>query len=270
MQAEIGIIGGTGFYRFFDDSDEIEVDTPYGRPSSPISLITIDGKSVAFLPRHGRSHEFLPASVPYKANLYAMRSLGVTQVIGFNTVGSLQREIRKGHFVFCDQFVDRTAGRQDTIFDGPQKAHISTAEPYCARMRAHALEAVKGHDEVFHASGTIVVIQGPRFSTKAESRWFSRMGWDVVNMTQYPEVAIARELGICYMNLSYVTDYDVAAQEITAGIDAEPVSHAMVINEFSLSETRIREIVLTLIAALPGREDCECHNSLANARVGQS
>jgi 5'-methylthioadenosine phosphorylase len=267
MNVDVGLIGGTGFYRFLPNSVESVVDTPYGSPSAPLSVATVAGANVAFVPRHGRHHQFLPSEVPYAANLWALRSLGAKQIVAFNTVGSLQQPLRKGHFVLCDQFVDRTSGRRDTIFTGPDGAHISSAEPYCARMREQAIKAVTDLDEQFHPSGTVVVIQGPRFSTRAESKWFTDQGWDVVNMTQFPEVAIARELELCYMNLSYVTDYDVAAREIAAADGSEPVSHAMVIREFSVNEDRIVRVIEALVPALIDDNDCPCHSALLNARV---
>lgn len=269
MSADIGIIGGTGFYRFFADSTDRTVATPFGETSAPLSLATVSGRSVAFIPRHGRCHEHLPSEVPYRANLWAMRSLGVRQVIAFNTVGSLQQHIRRGDFVLANQFVDRTSGRPDTIFHGPDGAHISSAEPYCETMRAAATAALARMQESFHPEGTVVVIQGPRFSTRAESRWFTQMNWDIVNMTQYPEVAIARELELCYMNLSYVTDYDVAAKEIASADPCAPVSHALVLKEFSLNESRIERVVNALVAAMPDSGACPCRSALDGARVGR-
>jgi 5'-methylthioadenosine phosphorylase len=269
MRAELGIIGGTGFYRFFGDATDHDVDTPYGKPSAPISVADVGGRAVAFVPRHGRSHEHLPSEVPYAANLWALKHLGVTQVLAFNTVGSLQPDIRRGDFVFCDQYVDRTAGRRDTIFSGPDGAHISAADPYCPRMRAVGYEAVSRLPYRFHPSGTVVVIQGPRFSTRAESRWFSTMGWQVINMTQYPEVTIARELELCDANLSYVTDYDVATKAIVKDDDLDAVSHALVIKQFGLAEKRIEEVIRVLVAAIPTTAACACRSSLAGARVAR-
>jgi 5'-methylthioadenosine phosphorylase len=262
--ARIGVIGGTGFYRFFADSERLAVDTPFGSPSAPVSVADVDGQAVAFLPRHGEHHEYLPASVPYRANLFALRSLGVTQLIAFNTVGSLQPHIQKGDFILCDQFIDRTSGRADTIFDGTGVAHISCADPYCERLRLQAIEAVSDLPQHFHPSATVVVIQGPRFSTRAESRWFTQMGWDVVNMTQYPEVVLARELGLCYLNLSYATDYDAGAKEI-ADKDLQPqqpVSEAMVLRELSLNESAIEIVLRKLIAAMPAEASCECQQAI--------
>ncbi len=269
MNAEIGIIGGTGFYHFFTGAQDIDVETPYGIPSASVSIATVDGRSVAFIPRHGREHQFLPPAVPYMANLWALRSLGVRQVIGFNTVGSLQPDVRRGDFVFCDQFIDRTNGRADSIFTGSDGAHISTAHPYCPSMRDAATKAVGVLPQRFHHRGTVVVIQGPRFSTYAESKWYTSMGWDVINMTQYPEVALAREFEMCYMNLSYVTDYDVAAKEIVVDETADAVSHALVIREFSLNGANIEQVIKTLVGAIPATDGCSCRTALTNARVAR-
>jgi 5'-methylthioadenosine phosphorylase len=265
--ARIGVIGGTGFYRFFAQSEQLEVDTPFGLPSAPVSVANVEGRQVAFLPRHGEHHQYLPANVPYCANLFALRSLGVQQVIAFNTVGSLQPHIRRGDFVFCDQFVDRTSGRKDTIFDGANASHVSCAEPYCKSLRDAAIEGVADLPQRFHPSGTVVVIQGPRFSTRAESSWFTRMGWDVVNMTQYPEAVLARELELCYLNLSYATDYDAGLRE-TVGTEAaadQPVSEAMVLRELSLNEGVIETVLRRLIEVMPGEVECGCKNALAQS-----
>jgi 5'-methylthioadenosine phosphorylase len=269
MRPCLGIIGGTGFYRFFGEAKELPVTTPYGDPSAPVSVADVAGRQVAFLPRHGVHHQYLPSEVPYAANLWALRSLGARQVLAFNTVGSLQPHIRRGDFVFADQFVDRTSSRRSTIFTGPDGAHISTASPYCERMRALAVRAVDHLPGTFHPAGTVVVIEGPRFSTRAESHWFTQMGWHIVNMTQFPEVAIARELEMCYANMSYVTDYDVAAKEVAALEGATPVTHALVIREFSLGERRIEEVVEAMIAGLPSAEDCSCWHALDEARVAR-
>jgi 5'-methylthioadenosine phosphorylase len=266
-EATIAIIGGTGFYKFLDGAEDVELDTPYGKTSAPVSIATVSGRRVAFLPRHGRDHDYLPSNVPYRANLWALRELGVRQVVAFNTVGSLQPNYRKGDFVLVDQFVDRTTGRQDTFFSGSTAAHISSAVPYCGRIRELAGNALADADAVVHPSGTVVVIQGPRFSTTAESRWFSSQGWHLVNMTQYPEVVLARELELCYANLSYITDYDVAAAEVIGQEEAEAVSHANVLKAFSADSDRVLDIVRRLVNALPESVECACQNALAGARV---
>jgi 5'-methylthioadenosine phosphorylase len=270
MSVDIALIGGTGFYTFFGDSESVEVETPYGQPSAPVTVSEVCGRRVAFLPRHGRCHEFLPSEVPYQANLWALRSLGARRVIAFNTVGSLQPDIRRGDFVFCDQFVDRTSGRPVSAFNGGQGVHISSADPYCPTLRPALYEAVRHLPLRFHPAGTVVVIEGPRFSTRAESQWFTSMGWHVVNMTQYPEVAIARELELCYANLSFVTDYDIAAKEVVAGQEqATPVSHAMVVRQFNLNESAIQQVVEVLVGAAPDTEGCTCRTALEEARIAR-
>jgi 5'-methylthioadenosine phosphorylase len=266
-QPGIAIIGGTGFYKFLDGADRIEVSTPYGAPSAPINVAEVSGKAVAFVPRHGDNHDFLPHEVPYRANLWALREMGVRQIVAFNTVGSLQPNYRKGEFVLVDQFVDRTSGRADTFFSGDIGAHISSADPYCARMRSLAYEALDGVDAIIHPHGTVVVIQGPRFSTRAESRWFSQAGWHLVNMTQYPEVVLARELELCYANLSYITDYDVAAAEVVGAESAEIVSHHNVLKAFNADSDRVLDMVQRIVGALPERTDCTCQAALAEART---
>jgi len=264
---KIGLIGGTGFYEFLEEFEDVRLETPYGDTSAPVSIGTVNGRKVAFMPRHGQNHQYLPHEVPYKANLWALRKLGVRHVIGFNTVGSLQREIQRGDFVLCDQFIDRTSGRSDTIFTGANGAHISSAEPYCAKMRASTIKALEQLPHRFHSSATVVVIQGPRFSTRAESKWFTGMGWQIINMTQYPEAVLARELELCYLNLSYVTDYDVAAKEIVFQDSSEIVSHEMVVRNFNQDKPRIKEVVNTLISNVVVTDNCTCREALKDAWV---
>ncbi|HKT21421.1 MAG TPA: MTAP family purine nucleoside phosphorylase, partial [Nitrososphaerales archaeon] len=182
-RAELGVFGGSGFYSFAKGGRVMSVTTPYGKPSARVTVSEIEGRKVAFLPRHGVHHEFPPHMVPYRANLFSFKKLGVERVIAPNAVGSLKGEVGPGDLVFCDQFVNFTTGRKDTFYDGPLTTHVSTASPYCPQMRKVAAEAAQLLGLRFHQGGTVVVIQGPRFSTKAESRFFSRQGWDVINMT---------------------------------------------------------------------------------------
>ena len=184
IQADIGVFGGSGFYSFLEDTQEIEIDTPYGPPSDKIILGEASGKRIAFIPRHGHK-------INYRANIYAMKQLGVKYIFGPCAAGSLQPYIKPGHFVICDQFVDRTNGRKDTFFDGPKVVHIAMAEPYCPDLRKIVIETAEGMGIKYHPKGTVVVIKGPRFSTIPESRWFASQGWEVINMTQYPEVYLA-------------------------------------------------------------------------------
>src|SRR5438067_608585 len=219
MAAEIGIFGGSGFYSFLEDVEEVELDTPYGKPSAPFVIGEIGGRRVAFLPRHGRGHELPPHRIPYRANVWALRELGVRRIVGPNASGALKPELRLGEFVVCDQFVDRTSGRADTFYDGPETTHVSTADPYCPGLRRLLLDTAAELGIPARDGGTVVTIQGPRFSTRAESRWFRQMGWDVINMTAYPEAVLARELELCYANISMVTDHDDRVEGAT------PASH---------------------------------------------
>ncbi|MFZ5352455.1 MAG: S-methyl-5'-thioadenosine phosphorylase [Bacillota bacterium] len=243
-RADIGVFGGSGFYSFLDDVEEIEIDTPFGKPSDKIALATVGDKKVAFLPRHGKKHSFPPHLIPYRANLYAMKMLGVSCIIAPTASGSLKAEIKPGDFVICDQFIDRTWGRADTYFEGPEVKHISPAEPYDEKLRELAVNTCKDLGITVHPHGTVVVIQGPRFSTKAESRWFSKMGWEVINMTQYPEVMLARELNIPYANIALITDYDAGLE---GHADIKPVTEEEVYRVFSENNEKVRKVLYTMI-----------------------
>ena len=248
--AEIGVVGGSGFYSLLDEVREVKVDTPYGAPSDSVFLASVGGRGVAFLPRHGRRHTIPPHRVNYRANVWALRSLGVKAVISPCAAGSLQRHVEPGHFVVADQFVDRTRGRADTFYDGPIVTHVSSAEIYDPTLRRIALEVIREHGITAHDGGTVVVIQGPRFSTKAESKWFSDAGWEVINMTQYPEAYLCRELGMAVVNISLITDYDAGVLEGTEAVTAHDV-----LAVFEQNSTRIREVVLDMIGRMPADLD---------------
>lgn len=265
QKAEIGVFGGSGFYSLMEDCVEVKVETPYGPPSDTVAIGTVAGRRVAFLPRHGKHHQFPPHMIPYRANIYAMKQLGVTRIIGPNAVGSLQPSIKPGDFVVCDQFVDRTSGRKDTFYDGPVATHVSSAEPYCAQLRKLAMEIGAEQGVTMHDGGTCVVVQGPRFSTRAESSWFTKMGWHVVNMTQYPECILALEQEICYVNIALITDYDVG---IVAEGGAEPVSAGEVAKVLTANNERVRSLILEMIRRMPETRDCFCARALENARLG--
>jgi len=238
------------------------VETPYGAPSAPVAVGDVGGRKVAFLPRHGMRHQFPPHRVPYRANAWAMKELGVERVIGPCAAGSLQPQVRPGQFVICDQLVDRTTGREDTFYDGPETTHVSFADPYCPTMREVAIKVGREQGIDLHERGTVVVIQGPRFSTRSESRWFRSHGWEVINMTQYPEAILARELELCFLNVSLITDYDVGVE----GEDVEPVSHEAVIRVFEENNARLRDLLFRAIPALPRERDCPCATALRGAR----
>jgi 5'-methylthioadenosine phosphorylase len=204
--AEIGIIGGSGVYRLLDSERELTVQTPYGPASDVISLGQLGGRQCAFIPRHGRRHSLPPHMIPFHANIFALKELGVTQIIGLSAVGALSDKHAVGSFACADQLVNLTSGRVDTFYDGPITTHIGFAEPYCPQMREAALKAAHELKLPCAAQATIVVVGGPRFSTRAESRFFAAQGWELENMTQYPEAALARELTLSYLNISLVTN----------------------------------------------------------------
>jgi 5'-methylthioadenosine phosphorylase len=256
------VFGGSGFYSFLQDVREIEVETPWGTPSGPVSVGTVEGQPVAFLPRHGSKHQFPPHVIPYRANLWAFKELGVERVLGPCAVGSLQPRIKPGEFVVCDQLVDRTTGRPSTFYDGPVTTHVSFADPYCPTLREVTLKEAADLGLPVHDRGTMVVIQGPRFSTRAESAFYAGQGWEVIGMTQSPEVALARELEMCYGNISLVTDYDVGVVG-----EREPVTNEEVIRVFAENTARLRGLLFRVIAAIPGDRDCPCSTALQNARM---
>ena len=262
--AEIGIFGGSGFYEWLDVADEIEIATPYGPPSGAIALVEVGGRSVAFLPRHGPNHEVSAPFVNYRANVWAMHELGVRRIIGPAAVGSLKPDLHPGDLVICDQFFDRTTGRADTYYPGPDVVHVSAAEPYCPELRELAARIAEQQSLRFLPSGTVVVVQGPRFSTRAESRWFSRMGWDIVGMTQYPEVILARELEMCYLNLSLVTDYDAGLEGLpeVSAVQAQDVMRVLADNI-----AWVRNLLAALIPLIATSPSCDCQRSLEAARV---
>lgn len=264
MVATLAVIGGTGLSRLFDEALELSVPTPYGPASAPVSIGEVAGREVAFLPRHGTVHSLLPADVPFRANLWALRELGVGQIVAVNAVGSLRREHHRGDLVLCDQFVDRTWGRADTYAATGAVTYVSTADPYCGRMRAVAYGHLSARMDGIHPSGTVVVIQGPRFSTRAESQWFAGQGWDLVNMTAYPEVALARELELCYLNISIVTDHDVGIEDLH-GAPGEAVSHEAVLAEMARGIDRARSALEVLAPALADEPSCPCRSAMASA-----
>jgi 5'-methylthioadenosine phosphorylase len=260
-EADVGVFGGSGFYSLVDVVDEVEVETPYGAPSAPIVIGDVDGRRVAFLPRHGRRHELPPAAIPYRANVWAMRELGVRRIIGPCASGALQPDLELGSFVVCDQFVDRTNGRGDTYYSGPETVHVSAADPYCTDLRRILVDTARELGIAARDGGTVVVVQGPRFSTRAESRWFQAMGWHVINMTAYPETILARELELCYANISMVTDHDVGLENV------EPVSTETVMRVFAENNERLRKLLFAAIPRIGPQPADGCASALSGAAV---
>jgi len=255
--AEIGVIGGSGLYALLEDAEEFEVSTPYGPPSDPITVAAVGGRRVAFLPRHGRDHRYPPHKIPYRANLWALRALGVRQILAPCAVGGLRPELGPGTFVVPDQLIDRTSGRAQTFYD-EGAVHVSFADPYCPNGRTVLLdnkdvEAVDG--------GTMVVVEGPRFSTRAESRWFTSIGGSVVNMTGHPEAVLARELALCYTTIALVTDLD-------AGVPGDHgVTQEEVFRVFGANTARLRGVLLDAVTKLPTVRDCPCATALNGIKL---
>ena len=264
QKADVGVFGGSGFYSFLEEIQEYEVDTPYGAPSDKVVIGEVAGKKVAFIPRHGRNHDLPPHKINYRANIYAMKKLGVQYIFGPCTSGSLQPHIKPRQFVVCDQFVDRTKGRIDTFYDGPKTIHINMTEPYCPTLRKIVIESAKELKIDSHPRGTIVVIQGPRFSTRSESRWFANQGWEVISMTQYPEVYLAREQEICYVNISLITDYDSGLE---GHPEVKPVTIEEVIRVFKENNEKVKSLLFSAISKVPDKRDCICSHALKDAAV---
>lgn len=241
----IGVFGGTGFYEFLDQARTETIDTPYGPPSDAVTIGNLNGVEVAFIPRHGVGHRLPPHAIPYRANAWALKELGVTDVIGPSAVGSLTPAYRPGDFAVPNQLVDRTWGRDTTFIEAPDVHHMAFADPYSDPHRALAIGACTDAGATVHDGGTTVVIQGPRFSTRAESRWFAKSGFHLINMTQMPEVPLARELGMEYVNIAVITDYDAGVEG-----EIEAVTHEMVLERFGQSLETLRDIVARLIGSI--------------------
>jgi len=249
----IGVLGGSGFYAFLHDAERVTVPTPYGEPSDEIVVGDVGGRQVAFLPRHGADHRYPPHRIPYRANLWALRSLGVRQILAPCAVGGLQPHLGPGTLIVPDQLVDRTSGRAQTFHD-TGAVHVSFADPYCPAGRAAALDVARDWPAV--DGGTMVVVEGPRFSTRAESQWYSRQGWSLINMTGHPEAVLARELALCYTAIALVTDLD-------AGVEgANGVTQEEVFRVFGENTARLRTLLYDVVGALPDDRSCPCPTAL--------
>jgi 5'-methylthioadenosine phosphorylase len=261
-RADLGLIGGSGFYEFFDSAERVRLTTPFGDPSDDVVVGQIEGRRVAFIARHGQGHRFAPHRVNYRANLWALRSMGVRQVLSPCAVGSLKPELGPGTIVVPDQIVDRTWGREHTVYaeEGPV-VHVGFADPFCPRGRSVAIDAARAAGKPVADAGTLVVINGPRFSSAAESRWHQQAGWSIVGMTAMPEAALARELAMCFTTIALVTDHD-------AGVDGgAAVTHEEVLAVFGANIEGLKSVLKSALAAMPGDDSddaatCTCRRAL--------
>jgi 5'-methylthioadenosine phosphorylase len=247
----VGVIGGSGLYSLLDDAEEVRVDTPYGEPSDLLVRGVVAERETVFLPRHGKGHRYLPHTINYRANLWALRSLGVRQVFAPCAVGSLRQDLGPGTFVLPDQAVDRTSGRAATYFD-TGAVHVPFADPYCPHGRETILKTAEHLGQAVVDGATMVVVNGPRFSTRAESQHYAAQGWSLINMTGLPEAALARELALCYTSVALVTDLD-------AGLDDETsVAQDDVFRVFAENTEKLRQLVLAAIGSLGEQDGCQC------------
>jgi 5'-methylthioadenosine phosphorylase len=258
-RAEIGIIGGSGLYdpAILEDVKELKIYTPYGLPSDFIIVGTLKGRRVAFLPRHGRAHRIPPHMINYRANIWAFKELGVERVISVSAVGSLREDYKPGDFVCPDQFIDMTKNRVYTFFDGPVVAHVSMADPFCPELRELCVATARKLGITMHERGTYICIEGPRFSTRAESKLWRQFGADIIGMTLVPEVNLAREAGMCFVNIAMVTDYDVWAER--------PVTAHEVARVMAENVEKVKKLLYELIPAIPRERRCNCAHYLSEA-----
>jgi 5'-methylthioadenosine phosphorylase len=258
-QAEIGIFGGTGIYdsSLLKNPNEISIDTPYGKPSDLITIGTFNDRKVAFMPRHGKKHTLPPHMINYKANIWAYKELGVKRIIAPSAVGSLKEKIKPGHFALPSQFLDFTKSRDGTFSENGRVIHISVADPFCPELQNVILKVVKKQDITLHKNCTYVCVEGPRFSTKAESKFFRSTGADIIGMTLVPECQLAREAQMCYMSISTITDYDVWAEK--------PVTAKEVLETLSKNVTLTKKLLSLLIDEIPKTRGCSCEKALTEA-----
>lgn len=258
--ARIGIIGGTGVYEpgMLENKQELKVHTPYGDTSGFITLGTFEGTKVAFLPRHGSGHRIPPHALPFRANIWAMKELGVARILAPSAVGSLKEDLEPGNFVIPDQFIDRTGhNRPRTFYPSGVVAHISMADPFCPQLSSHVVGKARELDLPVHENGTYVCIQGPRFSTRAESKLFRQWGADIIGMTLVPEVTLAREAGMCYTTIAMITDYDVWAEK--------PVTAEEVAKTMKKNIKKVRKLLSVVIPTVPDERTCTCAEAIEKA-----
>ena len=258
-QAEIGIFGGTGIYDsgLLEDSQEVSIDTPYGKPSDAITIGTFKERKIAFMPRHGKKHTIPPHMINYKANIFAFKELGIKRIIAPSAVGSLKEEIAPGHFALPTQFIDFTKSREGSFSENGRVIHISVADPFCPELQQSILKIAQNRNLLIHKDCTYVCIEGPRFSTKAESKFFRTTGADIIGMTLVPECQLAREAQICYASISTVTDYDVWAEK--------PVTAKEVLETLSKNVAATKNLLTFLIEDIPQTKSCSCEKALSEA-----
>ncbi len=259
----LAIIGGSGLYSMagLTDTRQYEPDTPFGKPSAPIVVGSLEGKRVAFLARHGIGHTIMPSEVPYRANIYALKALGVERIVSINACGSLREDYVPGHIVIPDQIFDNTKNRARTFFGEGLVAHVGVADPFCPDLSTRLESAIKETDAPVHHGGSFIIIEGPRFSTKAESNTYRSWGMSIIGMTAAPEAFLAREAEMCYAVMAHVTDYDVWH------ISEAPVSVEMVIQTLNKNTRAAQEAIRQLLTSLPEERPCICDSALASAII---
>lgn len=265
---DIGLIGRHFFGPDLRVERQLHLDTPWGTTSSPVRIADVDGARVGLIHRHGDDNELLPHQVPYAANVSALKQLGAGDLVGFTVVGSLSRDVRRGDFLLCDQYVDFTWGRQWTVFDGDQGAHADMAEPFCARLRGEAIALLGNSRETVHHHATTAVINGPKFQTKAESRYYAQVGASVINMTQSTEAALAREMEMCHLNISMCTDYGVLGDDLgDTDQDDRAVASDDVTGYLASNSGRVERVVRTVLPRLSSDPGCSCRAALEGMRT---
>jgi len=262
-QAKVGVIGGTGLYDIegLTDIEEADIDTPFGKPSDTITIGRLEGVKVAFLPRHGKGHRISPSELPVRANIYALKSLGVEHIIAVCSAGSFKQEIKPGHLVIPDQLIDRTKGRVNSFFGEGIVAHIAFAEPFCPTLCQVLYEAAKEAGASVHSKGTFVVMEGPAFSTRAESRLYRSWEADIIGMTALPEAKLAREAEICYAIIGCITDYDSWWKP------GKPVTIDIVLNTQHQNVNTAKRIIKLAVSRIPEKRNCDCATALEAAIV---
>ncbi|CAC11476.1 purine-nucleoside phosphorylase related protein [Thermoplasma acidophilum] len=256
--AYIGIIGGSGLYDLMPESTKKVIETPFGNPSDAVEIGEVNGVEVAFLPRHGKKHTIPPHKVNYRANIWALHELGVERIIGLNAVGSLREDYKPGEIVIPDQYIDFTKRRDLTFYDGPQVYHISEADPFCPEMNSILYDTARNLKIPVHNSGTYITIEGPRFSTRAESKMFRQFA-DIIGMTLVPEVSLAGELALCYSVIASITDYDVWS--------TKPVDAREVMNIMKQNDHKVRDILFNALPLIKKERKCSCSLRLDNAKM---